>query len=205
MNDEAALLAQIRATPDDDTLKLVYADALDERNGPDDARIARIIRAECEARRVDSTNTKARSAGGRSWGRGRPVAAYRKLVMAGDWWRPGEREAAERAMIGGDFATGVYTIEYGRILTLLNVVPPYHPTYSGLGRTARRINTLSDGNTVAEVYQDGEGRWVARRPSGGLQWPGGWPTTIEAVLSGISQVANDSDAPDFGAVVVRVL
>jgi len=44
MNDEAAFLAAIRATPKDDSLRLVYADWLDEHGRPEST----FLRLECE-------------------------------------------------------------------------------------------------------------------------------------------------------------
>ena len=53
MNDEAAFLAAIRATPNDPTDRLVFADWLDERN---DAR-GELIRIEEECGNFPSTPT----------------------------------------------------------------------------------------------------------------------------------------------------
>src|SRR5262245_43625774 len=53
MSDEAALLAAIRANPEEDTPRLVYADWLDEHATADAQRgRAELIRPQCELRRV---------------------------------------------------------------------------------------------------------------------------------------------------------
>jgi uncharacterized protein (TIGR02996 family) len=49
VSDEAAFLAAIRAEPDDDTVRLVYADWLDEHG---DAARAKFIRVQCERERL---------------------------------------------------------------------------------------------------------------------------------------------------------
>jgi len=53
MSDEAALLAAIRANPDEDTPRLVYADWLQEH---DNASRAEFIRAQCQAFRLPRTD-----------------------------------------------------------------------------------------------------------------------------------------------------
>ncbi|AWM42404.1 hypothetical protein GobsT_11790 [Gemmata obscuriglobus] len=71
--ERAALLGAIRARPDDDTLRLVYADWLDDRGAGDrDAATAEFIRASCGDRPR----------------RAMPRAAYRWLLGAtGANWR----------------------------------------------------------------------------------------------------------------------
>src|SRR5262245_27846051 len=54
MSDEAAFLAAIRAAPDDVTLRLVYADWLDERGDPRAAWVRREVRWRAELERLDS-------------------------------------------------------------------------------------------------------------------------------------------------------
>ncbi len=54
MNDEAALLAAIAANPDDDTVRLAYADFLDEQGGEVNAARAEFIRLHIRAARPDS-------------------------------------------------------------------------------------------------------------------------------------------------------
>jgi len=55
MSDEHALLAAIRANPEEDTPRLVYADWLDEHATREAQRArAEFIRLECEAARIDS-------------------------------------------------------------------------------------------------------------------------------------------------------
>lgn len=48
MTDEQALLAAIAADPDDDTVRLAYADLLDERGGELNVARAELIRVQCE-------------------------------------------------------------------------------------------------------------------------------------------------------------
>lgn len=47
-SDLDALLAAVLASPEDDTPRLVYADALEERAGPGDVKRAEFIRVQCE-------------------------------------------------------------------------------------------------------------------------------------------------------------
>src|SRR4051794_1869690 len=60
MSDEIALLAAIRANPDEDTPRLVYADWLDEHACGDSAASnearAEFIRAQCEFARVEDAD-----------------------------------------------------------------------------------------------------------------------------------------------------
>src|SRR5215510_14180756 len=53
MSDESALLAAIRANPDDDTPRLVFADWLDEQGGESNAARAEYIRLGIELARID--------------------------------------------------------------------------------------------------------------------------------------------------------
>jgi uncharacterized protein (TIGR02996 family) len=57
MTDETALLAAIRATPDDDSPRLIYADWLDEHNQPERAEF---IRVQCELARVETPTLRQR-------------------------------------------------------------------------------------------------------------------------------------------------
>lgn len=59
-SDEAALLAGVCATPNDDTPRLVYADWLDERGGDADAARAAFIRAQIELARPAAAGDAAR-------------------------------------------------------------------------------------------------------------------------------------------------
>ena len=55
--DEAAFFTAIRDNRADDTVRLVYADWLDERNGPGDAERAELIRVQCDLFRNFPTDT----------------------------------------------------------------------------------------------------------------------------------------------------
>jgi len=59
MSDAAALLAAIRAAPDDDAPRLVYADWLEEHGQPE---WAEFIRVQCELARLDSQALRRREA-----------------------------------------------------------------------------------------------------------------------------------------------
>jgi uncharacterized protein (TIGR02996 family) len=59
MSDAAALLAAIRAAPDDDAPRLIYADWLDEHSQPERAEF---IRVQCELARNDSPTLRQREA-----------------------------------------------------------------------------------------------------------------------------------------------
>jgi uncharacterized protein (TIGR02996 family) len=59
MSDAAALLAAIRATPDDDAPRLVYADWLEEHGQPERAEF---IRVQCELARHESPTLRQREA-----------------------------------------------------------------------------------------------------------------------------------------------
>ena len=61
--DERAFLEAVRAQPDDDTPRLVFADWLDERGQGDDAARAALIRAQCRLERLP--DGRERSAAGR--------------------------------------------------------------------------------------------------------------------------------------------
>lgn len=54
MSDEPALLAAIRANPEEDTPRLVYADFLQERARPGDAERAEFIRVQIELARMEA-------------------------------------------------------------------------------------------------------------------------------------------------------
>lgn len=63
MTDQAALLAAIAASPDDDTLRLAYADWLDEHGGEMDAARAEFIRLSVRRARFE----RERAWGGPEW------------------------------------------------------------------------------------------------------------------------------------------
>jgi uncharacterized protein (TIGR02996 family) len=56
VSDEAALLAAIRAHPDEDTPRLAYADWLDEQGGASNSARAEYIRLQIELARIDDDN-----------------------------------------------------------------------------------------------------------------------------------------------------
>lgn len=68
MTDIDALHAAILAQPGEDTPRLMYADALDERGGPGDASRAAFIRAQCEiARRGECRSCERHTVAGRAF------------------------------------------------------------------------------------------------------------------------------------------
>lgn len=60
VSDLEALFANIVANPDDDTVRLAYADALDEAGGEDNASHAAFIRVQCEAGRIPHESVRRR-------------------------------------------------------------------------------------------------------------------------------------------------
>lgn len=60
--DEQALLAAVRAHPDDDTPRLVFADWLDERAQGDDAARAALIRVQCRLETLPPSGRERRAA-----------------------------------------------------------------------------------------------------------------------------------------------
>jgi uncharacterized protein (TIGR02996 family) len=59
MTTEDAFLADICSNPDDDGVRLIYADWLTERDGPGDSEQAEFIRVQCAFVRTSHTNTSA--------------------------------------------------------------------------------------------------------------------------------------------------
>jgi uncharacterized protein (TIGR02996 family) len=78
MSLEEAFLADVRANPDDDTPRLVYADWLDEHGGAAGAARAELIRVQCAL---------ARPGGEGEWRRGLEAREERLLREHGPGWR----------------------------------------------------------------------------------------------------------------------
>jgi uncharacterized protein (TIGR02996 family) len=74
--DEDAFLAAIRANPADDTARLVYADWLDERGGPEQAEYLRLL---SELRRVSSRLGELRAQVPAEWARS--VSPWCRVVL----------------------------------------------------------------------------------------------------------------------------
>jgi uncharacterized protein (TIGR02996 family) len=90
----AALIAAIRAAPDDDAPRLVYADWLDEHGQPERAEF---IRVQCELARRDAPDLRSREA---------ELLAAHHDAFAGLLLFPGLRFRFRRGFITGFLAHG---------------------------------------------------------------------------------------------------
>jgi uncharacterized protein (TIGR02996 family) len=96
MSDAAALLAAIRAAPDDDAPRLIYADWLDEHGQPERAEF---IRVQIELDRNESTKLRLRES---------DLLAEHHDAFAGALAAPGLRFRFERGFIVGLGHSGVF-------------------------------------------------------------------------------------------------
>src|SRR5215216_4626617 len=96
MSDAAALLAAIRAAPDDDAPRLVYADWLDEHGQPERAEF---IRVQCALARRDSPALRRREA---------ELLAAHHDAFAGQLAAPHLRFRFERGFAVGFGHTGLF-------------------------------------------------------------------------------------------------
>src|SRR6476659_1135869 len=96
MSDESALLAAIRAAPEDDAPRLVYADWLDEHGQPERAEF---IRVQIELARRDAPALRRRQA---------ELLAEHHDAFAGPLAAPGLRYVFRRGFIAGLAHTGVF-------------------------------------------------------------------------------------------------
>lgn len=96
MSDATALLAAIRAAPEDDAPRLVYADWLEEHGQPERAEF---IRVQCELARRDSLALRQREA---------ELTARYCEVFAGSLASPGIRFQFHRGFIAGFGHTGLF-------------------------------------------------------------------------------------------------
>src|SRR5436309_6205981 len=97
MSDAPTLLAAIRAAPEDDAPRLVYADWLDENGQPERAEF---IRVQCELARCESPELRKREA--------ELLAEYHD-VLAGPLAAPHLSFLFERGEIVGFGHTGIYS------------------------------------------------------------------------------------------------
>jgi uncharacterized protein (TIGR02996 family) len=96
MTAAAALLAAIRAAPEDDAPRLIYADWLDEHGQPERAEF---IRVQCELARHESADLRQREA---------QLLAHYHDAFAGPLAMPGYRFRFQRGIITGFGHTGVF-------------------------------------------------------------------------------------------------
>src|SRR5215217_5840813 len=96
MSDAAALLAAIRAAPDDDAPRLVYADWLDEHGQPERAEF---IRLQCERARPDDPALRRQEA---------ELLAAQHDAFAGPLAAPHLRFRFDRGFIAGFGHTGLF-------------------------------------------------------------------------------------------------
>jgi uncharacterized protein (TIGR02996 family) len=75
--EESALIAAVVATPDDDTVRLVYADWLEEHGRHDRGRL---IRVQCAIERLQAEETALLEKYNREWGR-------ELYVRGAHWWK----------------------------------------------------------------------------------------------------------------------
>jgi uncharacterized protein (TIGR02996 family) len=113
MTDDPALLAAIRATPDDDAPRLVYADWLDEHNQPERAEF---IRVQVAVARRKSRPLRRREA---------ELLAEHHDTFAGHMAAPGIRFRFERGFIVGFGHVGVFVDHNKRsgVMYLLRFFP----------------------------------------------------------------------------------
>jgi uncharacterized protein (TIGR02996 family) len=102
MSDAAALLAAIRAAPEDDAPRLVYADWLDEHGQPERAAF---IRIQCELARTADPALRRREA---------ELLAEHHDTFAGPRTRPGIRFRFHRGFVAGFGHTGWFHEVRGR-------------------------------------------------------------------------------------------
>jgi uncharacterized protein (TIGR02996 family) len=98
MTDEHALLAAIAADPDDDTVRLAYADFLDELGGESNAARAEFIRVQCERATRGGDPTRRTFLLKRSM---QLIQEYGRSWFVGDW-----PDAGEQAVTGYTFDRG---------------------------------------------------------------------------------------------------
>lgn len=96
MSDAAALLAAIRAAPDDDAPRLIYADWLEEHGQPERAEF---IRVQCELARNDSPTLRQREA---------ELMTEHHDVFAGPLAAPGLRFRFRRGFVTAFGHTGLF-------------------------------------------------------------------------------------------------
>jgi uncharacterized protein (TIGR02996 family) len=98
MTDEDALLAAIAANPDDDTVRLAYADFLEERGGEVNAARAEYIRIQCE--RASGRGDRER----RTMLLKRSMQLFQEFARA--WFARDWPDAEEQAVTGYSFDRG---------------------------------------------------------------------------------------------------
>src|SRR5687767_2099915 len=111
MSDAHALLAAIRAAPDDDAPRLVYADWLDENGQP--AR-AEFIRVQCELARRESPELRRREA---------ELLTAHHDMFAGPLAAPELRFRFHRGFIVGFGHLGVFATQHGTMAIFLRFFP----------------------------------------------------------------------------------
>jgi uncharacterized protein (TIGR02996 family) len=111
MSDAAALLAAIRAAPDDDAPRLVYADWLDEHGQPERAEF---IRVQIELARNESAELRRREA--------ELLPGYH-YAFASSLGPHGLRFRFHRGFVVGFGHTGVFAASHGTSIVLLRLFP----------------------------------------------------------------------------------
>ncbi len=100
MPDATPFLAAIRAAPDDDAPRLIYADWLDEHGEPERAEL---IRVQCELARRESAELRKREA---------ELLAEHRVAFAGPLAAPGLGFRFERGFVVGFGHTGVFAFAF---------------------------------------------------------------------------------------------
>src|SRR5437899_1980594 len=133
MSDAPALRAAIRAAPDDDAPRLVYADWLDEHGHPERAEF---IRVQCELARTDSPALRRREA---------ELLAAHHDAFAGPLAAPHLRFQFLQGWIAGFGHSGVFHVARGTIEILLRFFPN--------GRVICRAASLIDDDSLDDWTQ----------------------------------------------------
>jgi uncharacterized protein (TIGR02996 family) len=123
MTDAPALLAAIRAAPDDDAPRLVYADWLDEHGQPERAAF---IRIQCELARTGDPALRRREA---------ELLAEHHDAFAGHLAAPHLRFRFERGFVAGFGHTGIFVAHRGGGMILLRFFPDRLVISTGIRRT----------------------------------------------------------------------
>ena len=140
--DAAPFLAAIRAAPDDDAPRLIYADWLDEHGQPERAEF---IRVQCELARRESPELRRREA---------ELLAQHHDALAGNLYAPGIRLRFERGLAASFGHKGFFWATEGR----------------GRSQMTTLLQFASDGvvlGTVSALSHIHLIRWISR--VGGLE------------------------------------
>jgi uncharacterized protein (TIGR02996 family) len=136
---DAALLAAIRAAPDDDAPRLVYADWLDEHGQPERAEF---IRVQCELARHEAPALRRQEA---------ELLAAHHDAFAGPLAAPGLRFRFERGFIAGFGHTGLFhQSRAGRSRGPMNDYLSFRP-----GGQVVSCVTVAQPNAAVQLFQIG--------------------------------------------------